>query len=48
MSIFSQNGFLSPGVRTTYIEVRATRLSADLFEAAAMRSVDKDLMAMKH
>ena len=28
-------------------ELRATALSSDLFEAAAMRAVDKDLMAMK-
>ena len=28
-------------------ELRATSLSADLFEAAAMRAVAKDLMAMK-
>ena len=28
-------------------ELRATSLSADLFEAAAMRAVNKDLLAMK-
>ena len=37
----------TPDVAAGGQELRATALSSDLFEAAAMRVVDKDLMAMK-